>query len=364
MNNEALSFSMRLFLYQKLQFENLFFTKFVVIEMEQYFQIFINGYTGYANYLWYEITHPTLHNYFYWLILISIFFLALEWLKPWRENQKKFRKDFWLDAFYMFFNFFLFSLLIYNGLSDVIVELTNSAASAVLGFSFQSVNPMESFPYWCVLLTGFIVRDFVQWWTHRLLHRMPFFWEFHKVHHSVKEMGFAAHLRYHWMETIVYRTIEYLPLALLGIGLYDFFIIHLFTLAIGHYNHSNFSTKGIYTAGVLGLLVSIFIIDQTGMEILNAIAWVIGMPIVFALVVGPWMKYIFNSPEMHIWHHAQTIPDNRKYGVNYGISLAVWDYIFGTAKIPNDGKNIELGFENDEKFPKTFVGQVTHLKSK
>ena len=48
------------------------------------------------------------------------------------------------------------------------------------------------------------------------------------MHHSVEEMGFAAHLRYHWMENIVYRTLEYIPLALLGIGLYDFFIIHIY----------------------------------------------------------------------------------------------------------------------------------------
>ena len=27
-----------------------------------------------------------------------------------------------------------------------------------------------------------------------------------------------AHLRYHWMENLVYRSIEYLPLALIGIG--------------------------------------------------------------------------------------------------------------------------------------------------
>ncbi len=333
--------------------------------MEQYFQIFINGYKGYANYLWGEISNPSLHNYFYWLLAISLFFLALEWLKPWRENQSKFRKDFWLDAFYMLFNFFLFSLIIYNGLSDVVVEFVNSTSNALFGFRLQTINPMQNFPYWSILLIGFLVRDFVQWWTHRMLHRVPFLWEFHKVHHSVREMGFAAHLRYHWMETIVYRTMEYLPLALLGIGLHDFFIIHLFTLAIGHYNHSNFSTKGIYTAGVLGLLVSLFIIDQAEMEWLNAIAWIVGMPIVFGLVLGPWMKYIFNSPEMHIWHHAYNIPNKYRYGINFGISLALWDYIFGTASIPHDGKDIELGFEGVEDFPEGFAGQVTHgLKPK
>jgi AraC-like DNA-binding protein len=62
------------------------------------------------------------------------------------------------------------------------------------------------------MLLLFLVRDFVQWNVHRLLHRAPRLWEFHKVHHSVQQMGFAAHLRYHFMENIVYRTLEYIPL--------------------------------------------------------------------------------------------------------------------------------------------------------
>jgi sterol desaturase/sphingolipid hydroxylase (fatty acid hydroxylase superfamily) len=92
-------------------------------------------------------------------------------------------------------------------------------------------------------LTLLIVRDFIQWNIHRLLHRVNFLWEFHKVHHSVEEMGFAAHLRYHWVENVVYRTFEYIPLAMIGFGIEDFFIVHIFTLAVGHFNHSNFRLK-------------------------------------------------------------------------------------------------------------------------
>lgn len=171
-----------------------------------------------------------------------------------------FRKDFWLDAFYMFFNFFLFSLIIYNAASDVVVNLFNDGIKTITGgFDLQASNPLNTFPYWAILLIGFIVRDFVQWWVHRLLHRFEFLWNFHKVHHSVEEMGFAAHLRYHWMETVVYRTFEYLPLALLGIGLYDFFIIHIFTLAWGHYNHANISVSGKVTGGILGALLGVIV---------------------------------------------------------------------------------------------------------
>lgn len=284
---------------------------------ERYWEIVSHAYSGYFNYLLREITGPSWSSYFYWLVLVSLFFLIIEWAKPWRINQARFRKDFWLDFFYMFFNFFLFSLIIYNAASDVVVNLFNDMLSTV-GITNLVAFEVMSWPMWAHLLLGFFVRDFVQWWIHRLLHYVPFLWEFHKVHHSVEEMGFAAHLRFHWMETVVYRTIEYIPLALIGIGLRDFFIIHIFTLAVGHFNHSNLKLN-------LGAL-----------------------------------KYIFNNPQMHIWHHAYELPKEHPYGVNFGLTLSIWDYLFGTAHIPHDGRDVKLGFPGMENFPKTFAGQAMH----
>lgn len=282
-----------------------------------YIDLIFKSYQNYANYLLHEVSSPSWHNYFYWLIGVSVFFYFLELVRPWRESQPRFRKDFWLDFFYMFFNFFIFSLIIYNAASDVVVNLINEHLSAI-GISNLLAFEVMSWPVWSHLLVGFLVRDFVQWWTHRLLHKVPFLWEFHKVHHSVEQMGFAAHLRYHWMENVVYRSIEYLPLALIGVGLRDFFIIHIFTLAVGHFNHSNLK-----------------------------------------LNLGP-LKYIFNNPQMHIWHHAYNLPEERRNGVNFGLTLSVWDYIFKTNYIPHDGKDIKLGFPGMESFPDSFVKQGLH----
>ena len=162
-----------------------------------------------------------------------------------------------------------------------------------------------------------MVSDFLQWNIHRLLHTVPWLWEFHKVHHSAEEMGFAAHLRYHWMETIVYKGLQYIPLAMIGFGLQDFFIVHQVSLAIGHFNHSNLN-----------------------------ITW------------GP-LRYLLNSPVMHIWHHAKHLPPGVN-GVNYGISLSVWDYLFDTVHLPSSGRDEKLGFPGDESFPKNFGSQVLY----
>jgi len=331
----------------------------------KYIEIFQNGYKNYATYLWNEITNPQINNYFYWLIAVSLFFFLLEVIIPWRKKQTVFRKDFWLDAFYMFFNFFLFSLIIYNAASDVVVNLFNDGIKSLTnGFNLQASNPLNSYPLWAVLLIGFVVRDFVQWWIHRLLHNNNWLWQFHKVHHSVKEMGFAAHLRYHWMENVVYRTLEYIPLALLGIGLYDFFVIHIFTLAWGHYNHSNIAVSGKLTGGIIGTLIGLIIafnllevnlfIDST---ITMQLLIIVTSSVIGILILGPFMKKLFNSPEMHIWHHAYETPKHLPAGMNFGLTLAIWDYLFKTAYVPHSGKQIKLGFPGVEDFPKDFVKQ-------
>lgn len=95
------------------------------------------------------------------------------------------------------------------------------------------------------------------------------------------------------------------------------YIVHFFAISIGHINHANIK-----------------------------VTW------------GP-LKYIFNNPVMHLYHHAYDLPEG-KYGVNFGISLSLWDYVFNTNYIPEDSGTIELGFPGDEQFPADFIGQNTY----
>lgn len=284
--------------------------------MNTIFDTILNSYSGYYNYLVNEILYPSWHNYFYWLLGLSIIVWMLELIFPWRKQQSAFRKDFWLDGFYMFFNFFLFSLIGFNAISNIGVDLFNSFLKVVGINNLVAIN-IAAFPKWSQFLIMFVIADFIQWNIHRLLHRNKYLWEFHKVHHSVIEMGFAAHLRFHWMETVIYKSLQYIPLAMLGFGIQDFFIIHIIAVAIGHLNHANLK-----------------------------------------LTYGP-LKYILNNPVMHLWHHAKDLPKG-SYGVNYGLSLSIWDYIFKTAYIPNNNANEPLGFNDIEKFPKNFIKQEVY----
>lgn len=284
--------------------------------MEKYLDAFINSFLGTVNWTYKSIIFevPWYTNYFWGLIIISLIVWGLEIAFPWRKNQAILRKDFWLDAFYMFFNFFVFAIFIsgfYKTLSLLFAEFN------VTSKSFALIDTSNWSP-WLQLLIFFLILDFLQWITHVMLHRYEFFWNFHKVHHSVKEMGFAAHLRYHWMENVLYKPLKVFGVMILGgFEPEQAYIVHFVAITIGHLNHSNIK-----------------------------------------LTYGPF-KYIFNNPVMHLYHHAYTIPEGR-YGINYGISLSLWDYIFKTNYIPEDSGTIEIGFEGDDQFPKDFIGQNTY----
>lgn len=103
---------------------------------------------------------------------------------------------------------------------------------------------------------------------------------------------------------------------LFGFDLSMGFIVYSITVLIGHLNHSNLNWD-----------------------------------------YGP-LKYVFNNPKMHIWHHAKELPEDHRDGANFGISLSLWDYLFKTNYVPSEGRDIELGFDKDEQFPTTFWGQL------
>ena len=283
--------------------------------MEKYVTAFINEFTSTLNWTLDSILFkvPWYNNYFWGLIVISLVVWLLEIIFPWRKNQSFIRKDFWMDVFYMFFNFFIFSILIsgdYKALGLLFNEIGITTKSL-------AVFNISNWPIGLQLVVFFVILDFVQWLTHVLLHKYEVLWRFHKVHHSVKEMGFAAHLRYHWMENILYKPLKTLGVMVLGgFEPEQAYIVHFIAITIGHLNHANIR-----------------------------ITW------------GPF-KYILNNSVMHLYHHMKALPENKPKGINFGISLSIWDFLFKTNYVPDENGEIELGFSNEENFPKGFLGQL------
>ena len=250
------------------------------------------------------------HGYFFWLLVISAGCLVAERIRPWRRGQKFFRKEFFHDLFWLFFNGHYFAVLF-----AYVTAFVAQAFFPVLEGA-KSWNLLGGWPIAAQAILYFLFKDLLDWFVHNLLHRVPALWEFHKLHHSIVEMDWIGNFRFHWMEIVVYQGLTYLPLVILGVDPLVILIVAVASTIIGHLNHSNLD-----------------------------ITW------------GPF-RYLFNSSRMHIWHHMHDLPYDRQKGVNFGISLSLWDWVFRTAYWPAPrecpGQQPDrLGYPGMEKLPRS-----------
>lgn len=260
-------------------------------------------------------------SYAFWLVLVSLIVAALERLRPWRRRQRVLRPQLGQDLFWLFFNGHVAGVLLG-------VAAGRAFAWAAPGLErVEAVRLVASQPFGVQLVVFFVLKDLLEWGVHNLLHRVPWLWELHKVHHSIEELDWIGSFRFHWMEIVLYRGLTYFPLAVLGVDGDVILAIAVVATLIGHLNHSN--------------------LDLT---------W------------GP-LRYVLNSPRMHVWHHDRAWPADRPSGVNFGISLSLWDWLFGTAWWPDARERpaqqpARLGFGGIERFPRSWIDRATHPLSR
>jgi len=248
-----------------------------------------------------------IRGYVFWLIIVSLFCWILERLAPWRPQQKAFRNQISQDFFWLLFNGHFAGI----GVAFAGNWLLQQSRPLMDRWSVpapESFQLLTGSPIWVQFFVFLVLKDFIEYFVHNLLHRVPLLWEFHKLHHSIVELDWIGNMRFHWMEIVVYKSLTYLPLALLGINGRIILWIAIVSTLIGHLNHSNLNFD-----------------------------W------------GP-LRYVINSPRMHVWHHDVTL--HGKYGQNFGVMFCLWDWIFGTAYLPVDQNQPErFGFETMEKYP-------------
>lgn len=255
--------------------------------------------------------------YFYpaMLVAISTVIALLEWWFPWRKEQKQLREVLWSDLLHLCFNGHFLGVLLYSiAFYHVLPPLDAFLRQQEL-YEVVYRQAASSWPMWIQIVVVLLVTDFMDWCVHNLLHRVPFLWHFHKTHHSVVdgEMDWIVSFRFQWMEVVLYKSIKYLPLAFLGFSGVAVMVHAVFGTLIGHLNHANLN-----------------------------LGW------------GP-LRYLLNSPRMHLWHH--NYDADSRTTVNFGIIFSVWDWLFGTAYMPERSPR-KIGFEGVETFPRDFFGHT------
>ena len=143
------------------------------------------------------------------LAALSGFVMLLERLFPWRPQQKQLRPKLWSDLIHLVFNGHFLGLLLAGLASTWVLPYVDRwlAKEGITDAVYR--NAAVDWPLWAQILVALFAVDFIQWCVHNLLHRVPFLWELHKAHHSVKdgEMDWIVSFRFSWLEVIVYKSV-------------------------------------------------------------------------------------------------------------------------------------------------------------
>lgn len=218
------------------------------------------------------------------LLMSALVFIFLEKIAPRIREQAILRPDFWHDARYFIFNHLAISIFLF-GTTVAVPSLFSWTINAGLQAWFRSLPGIVQF------LAVLVCADLVEYAIHRCMHEIPALWRIHAVHHSVEHMDWLAGSRLHILEPLVTRALVMLPAFVLG------------------------ADKGPVLAYI------VFAGFQAGLTHAN-----------FGLEFG-WLKYVFNTPQFHHWHHAS---DREAIDTNYAAHLPVIDRIFGTYHMPPD----------------------------
>mgnify|MGYP000055838787 CR=1 FL=1 len=163
------------------------------------------------------------------------------------------------------------------------------------------------------------------WFTHYIMHKVPFLWEYHKVHHSAVIMTPLTELRQHPLELFLFPFF----IALATAPLYAF-TFWLFGESINLYYFWSFPFFLMVTFSTIGHLRHSHV----------------------NIGANRFWAHIIQTPAHHHIHHSA---DSKHFDTNLGFCLSVWDWAFGTLCIPKKGQRITFGIQDDLKHSNSFI---------
>lgn len=184
-----------------------------------------------------------------------------------------------------------------------------SAYSAALLTTILGAPGPTALPDWaCMLILTvaiYLAHELGYFIDHFLSHKVPFLWEFHKVHHTAEILTPLTNARVHPVDSIVYYNTVALTMGLTG-GV----LVYLFGRTIDQLT--------LFQSNAL-MLVANYLLNH----LLHSHVW-----IAFTGRLGR----VLMSPAHHQIHHSA---DPRHFDKNLGSSLAIFDWLCGTLHVPS-----------------------------
>lgn len=200
------------------------------------------------------------------LALMAGLFVPLEWLFPASSHRPGLRAMAVGAGL-----FFVDTLLMEAVGAPVLDALERSAGARTVG----------------KVLLVFVLSDLAGYWVHRAMHRLPWLWRFHALHHEAVELSWLDAWRQHPVDFVLHGVVVGLPGALLGASFSELASVVVLRKAFTTFLHANVRAP-----------------------------------------FGPFF-WVLASPEFHRTHHGA---DRADYDTNFAGTFPVWDLLFGTAR--------------------------------
>ncbi|MDR8391892.1 sterol desaturase family protein [Aliifodinibius sp. S!AR15-10] len=172
-------------------------------------------------------------------------------------------------------------------------------------------------PAWFHAVGAVLLFDAWSYLWHRMNHEIPFFWRFHRVHHSDSKMDVTTANRFHIGE-IFFSSLFRIPLiALLGIYLWELVLYETLMFAVVQFHHSDIDIPAK--------------IDRA-------------------------LRAVIVSPNMHRVHHSRWQPETDS---NYSSLFSFWDRLARTFRLNPNPRSIRLGLDEfDREEDQTLGGML------
>ena len=207
------------------------------------------------------------------------------------------------------------------------VLLTQLTIATGLYYYFHTISWLSSgmyahFPIYFIIsfftIFHFILDDFTKFIIHRWMHRWHFLWALHKVHHSATNLTPMTVFRTHPLEGIIFS------------------LRSVFTQAITLSSFIFLFGKNVDLLTVLGVNIFIFLFNVFGSNLRHSH---------IGIRYWKWLEFILISPAQHHLHHSVSKEHHDK---NFGVSLAIWDWIFGSLHHSEETDSLILGIGNSD----------------
>ena len=192
-----------------------------------------------------------------------------------------------------------------------------AALESAFGPSTAAFQPHIGFSILTTLWIILVV-DFALWLMHFVFHKIPFLWDYHKVHHSAEVMTPITAARMHPVEEVISSLIA------------------------GIFIGAAFATSK-YALGPVAIQIKLFEVNiflavfyLSAFHLRHSHVW-IRFPY--------WLQHILVCPAQHQIHHSI---ERRHWDKNMGFIFAIWDWAAGTLYAPKGKEEITFGLGTEE----------------